>query len=56
MEKLKRLNWTGFLVVLLISYVGIWANDSISSFLHGIILASIIGWPIGLVVLIFTGK
>lgn len=49
LQKLKKWNWTIFVVILLVACMGALENKSISNFAEGIILVLGFGVPIGLV-------
>lgn len=52
---LKKLNWFGFFVVLMISIVGVLGNKSVTTFVEGALIVLIIGFPFSLFFL-FAGK
>jgi hypothetical protein len=54
-EYLKKLNWFGFSIVLLISMVGALSNEHVTSFLQWLILVVMFGIPFSLFFL-FAGK
>ena len=48
LHKIKKWNWSLFVVVLLVGCVGALENKSIANFSDGIILVMVFGIPIGL--------
>jgi hypothetical protein len=47
-NKLKKWNWTAFLVIIVISFLGSFTNKNTHTVLDATILALITGLPIGL--------
>lgn len=52
---LKRLNWRGFVFVILLSMIGALSNKNINTFFEWLILVCLFGIPFGLFFL-FAGK
>lgn len=45
---MKKWNWGAFGMVMLICCIGVLGNKSVTNFIDGVILVSIVGLPIGL--------
>jgi hypothetical protein len=56
MNYLKRLNWFGFFVILILSMVGVLSNENVTSFKEWLILVTIIGIPCSLIFLFLGMK
>ena len=54
-EYLKKLNWSGFFILLVLTMLGAAANKHISCVIDWVFLVAIIGIPFSLLVL-FIGK
>lgn len=52
---LKKLNWYGFFVVLMLAIFGTLCNKSVTTFVDGTLIVLIIGFPFSLFFL-FAGK
>lgn len=48
MNKLKKWNWTIFLVAMLVSNIGALANDNVENIYHALIIGNVFGIIVGL--------
>lgn len=47
-EKLKKLNWLGFTVIMVISFAGAIANKNVTNIYEWLVLVLFIGFPVAL--------